>query len=211
MKNTKELLESTNYRQVINLFQKMDFTKKEIYANWLAQTYYFVCHSVRLSSLGASRCDVDDPIGKRMAAHTIEEKGHHTIAKSDLKNLDENLENYPVFGLTKAFYESQYYKVLFEEPSSLLGQILMLEAFAVDVGPWFYETTKTSWGEKATNFIRVHANEDKIHVIKAMDAIDSLNNQQKKLVINNFYQACEMYSAILNKIADKAIEKKIAA
>src|SRR5687767_1252839 len=121
MNGTSELTDSANFRFVIDYFRRVDFSKRDIYANWLAQTYYFVSHSVRLSALGASKLDVDHPLSKRMVAHTREETGHHLIAKRDIEALGRKLEDYPQLGVTSAFYQAQYYVVLFEDPAHLIG------------------------------------------------------------------------------------------
>src|SRR5688572_15694611 len=167
MNGTSELTDSANFRFVIDYFRRVDFSKRDIYVNWLAQTYYFVSHSVRLSALGASRLDVDHPLARRMVAHTREETGHHLLAKRDIETLGRDLANYPVLGVTSAFYQAQYYKVLFEDPSHLLGQILMLEAVSVEIGPWLLEIVQEQYGPPACRFVEVHAREDQDHVQKA--------------------------------------------
>lgn len=205
----KELLKSNEYQYVLNYFNTMNFADKKVYANWLAQTYYFVSHSVRLSALGASKLDVDCPIGKRMQAHTMEEKGHHVLAEKDIQKLGYQLKDFPAFGVTNAFYQSQYYKVLFEHPYHLLGQIFMLEAFSVDAGPQMWATVKQSHGELACHFVRVHANEDIDHVKKALEAIESFPAEQKKGVTENFKQACELYYMILRSVNESAFQQII--
>lgn len=203
----RELLNSKEYKHVLNYFNKIDFSDKRIYANWLAQTYYFVSHSVRLSSLGASKLDVDCPIGKRMQAHTSEEKGHHVLARKDIEKLGYKIEDFPAFGVTNAFFQAQYYKVLFEHPYHLLGQIFMLEAFSVDAGPKMWSTVKKSFGDQASHFVRVHANEDVDHVKKALDAIESFPADTKVGVKENFNQACELYYMILKSVVESSFQE----
>src|SRR4051794_12951450 len=98
--NMQKLLSSDEFRFVVDYFQKMDFSNRDVYANWLAQTYYFVSHSVRLSSLAAAKLPVDCPIGQRMAAHTVEEKGHHAVAIKDIEALGKKISDYPPLGVT---------------------------------------------------------------------------------------------------------------
>ncbi|WP_413561444.1 iron-containing redox enzyme family protein [Bdellovibrio sp. HCB209] len=205
-----ELLKSKEFRFVVDYFKTMDFTNKEVYANWLAQTYYFVSHSVRLSALGAARLPVDSAVGKRMVAHTIEEKGHHTVAEKDIENLGLRLADFPAFGVTNAFYQSQYYKVMFEHPYHLLGQIFMLEAFSVEMGPWMYDIVKNAHGDKACRFVKIHAMEDIDHVEKALAAIQSFPAENQTGTAENFYQACEMYYGILKNI-NEASYREISA
>jgi uncharacterized ferritin-like protein (DUF455 family) len=206
-----ELLKSKEFTYVVEYFKTMDFSNKEIYANWLAQTYYFVSHSVRLSALGASMLPVDTAVGKRMVAHTMEEKGHHTVAAKDLEALGKTVSDYPAFGVTNAFYQSQYYKVMFEHPYHLLGQIFMLEAFSVEIGPWMYEIVKNAHGDKACRFVKIHAHEDVDHVQKALEAIQTFPKENQEGTAANFYQACEMYYNILKSVNECNYQKVIAA
>lgn len=211
MNSAHELTDSSDFRFVIDYFRALDFTDPEVYANWLAQTYAFVSHSVRLSALGASRLDVDHPLAKRMVAHTTEEKGHHLLAKHDIEALGRSLANYPSLGVTNAFYQAQYYKVLFEHPAHLLGQIVMLEAVSAELGPWLLEIVERTFGAKASTFVRVHAQEDQDHVAKALAAVKQLPPEQRQGVEANFDQACEIYYLILRSIREQAADSAIRA
>jgi hypothetical protein len=200
----QELLKSNEFRFVVDYFKHMDFSDREIYANWLAQTYYFVSHSVRLSSLAAAKLPVDSAIGQRMAAHTVEEKGHHTVAIKDIESLGKKITDYPPFGVTSAFYQAQYYKVLFEHPHHLLGQIFMLEALAVEAGPWMHRLVKKCYGAQGTRFVRIHEHEDQDHVTKAIQAMNSFSDEHKAGTKENFFQACEVYYYILRSVNEAA-------
>lgn len=200
----KNLLNEPAYKYVKDYFESIDFTSKSAYANWLAQTSYFVSHSVRLSSLGAAYSNVDDPTGKRMSHHTIEEKGHHTIAQMDIKKLGFHVTDFPELGVTKAFYQSQYYRVAFERPSHLFGQIFMLEALASQVGESLHKSLVSSFGPEPCQFVKIHAFEDVNHVKKALEAMEALSSEEKTGVKDNFLQACEMYFQILRSIKEQS-------
>jgi thiaminase len=196
------LIESPRFRSVLDYFRTLDFASPDVYGNWLAQTYYFVSHSVRLSALGASRLDVDHPLSKRMVAHTREEAGHHLLAKRDIEGLGLALSDFPQLGVTSAFYQAQYYVVLFEDPCHLIGQILMLEAVSVELGPWLYPLVHDCHGRNASRFVEVHAREDQDHVAQAIAALGALTPSQQEGVAKNFRQACEMYVLILRSIRE---------
>lgn len=206
-----ELHKSKEFRAVVEYFNTMDFSNPEVYANWLAQTYHFVSHSVRLMSLSAGRLPIDNPVGRRMLAHIGEEKGHHTVAIKDMEAMGKKITQYPPFGVTSAFYQSQYFKVMFEHPYHLLGQILMLEAFSVEVGARMYETVKKAHGEKAALFVKIHAFEDVDHVEKAVKTIKSFPPENEAGATENFYQACEMYFNILRTVNECSYQKLVAS
>lgn len=206
MPAANDLIDSPRFRFVLDFFRTLDFSDRAVYANWLAQTYYFVSHSVRLSALGASRLDVDHPLAKRMVAHTREETGHHLLAKRDIEALGLTLDDFPQLGVTSAFYQAQYYVVLFEDPAHLIGQILMLEAVSVELGPWLHALVDERYGAAASRFVKVHAHEDQNHVQHAIAALKKLPAAQRKGVAKNFRQACEMYFLILRSIRDGSFE-----
>lgn len=208
--NMSELLHSAKYKFVCEYFKNMNFSNPKVYASWLAQTHYFVKHSVRLSALGAAKCDVDSTLGNRMIAHTMEERGHHTLARKDIEHLGFKVEDFAEMGITKVFYQSQYYRVLFNDPSALLGQIYMLECFAVDVCEWLYNLAKETHGPGACRFVKVHAFEDPDHVEKALAEINQLNDSQKVYVKENFEQACEVYFSILQNVNEQVTFSNVA-
>jgi thiaminase len=209
MHDANDLIESPRFRFVLDYFRTLDFADPDVYANWLAQTCYFVSHSVRLSALGASRLDVDHPLSKRMVAHTKEEAGHHLLARRDIEALGRDLRDFPQLGVTSAFYQAQYYVVLFEDPSHLIGQILMLEAVSVELGPWLHDLVHRRFGEPASRFVKVHAHEDQDHVRKAVAALNDLPPAQQEGVARNFRQACEMYYLILRSIKEGTFEEMV--
>ncbi len=196
----RHLLTSKEFINVCQYFETIDFTKPETYNNWLAQTYYFVCHSVKLTALAVANLPVDDKLANKMAEHLQEETGHHLLALHDLNNMKADLQNYPELGVTKAFYESQYYKVQYIHPHILLGQILMLEALSAKVGPKMYDTITKKFGKNINSFVKVHATVDIKHSEEALMACEFVNEKYKKSLEENFYQACFMYSQILNEI-----------
>jgi thiaminase len=211
MTHMHDLLDSPRFRFVLDYFRTLDFADPDLYANWLAQTYYFVSHSVRLSALGASRLDVDHPLSRRMVAHTREEAGHHLLAKRDIEALGRDLRDYPQFGVTSAFYQAQYYVVLFEDPAHLIGQILMLEAVSVELGSWMHALVHDRHGEAASRFVKVHAQEDQDHVQKAIAAVNDLPPAQREGVAKNFRQTCEMYQLILRSIREATVSLPVTA
>lgn len=173
------------------------------YGDFLAQTYYYVCHSTRLLGLAASRLYIDrDSLHRRFAEHIGEEKSHERLAVADLRALGMKLENFPELPVTRAFYETQYYKIERQDPTALLGYILLLEVLSVKVGPALHQRTKAAHGERASSFLRIHVEEDVDHVAKALTQVDGLPDHLKEYVAMNMEQTAELYGAIINRLAD---------
>jgi hydroxymethylpyrimidine pyrophosphatase-like HAD family hydrolase len=172
---------------------------KFIYANWLAQTYYYVAHSTSL--LGYSLPHLNKMNFKRhFEKHLGEEAQHDLLVLKDLERLGFTLQDFPEQSLTQAFYQSQYYRIAFEGGSSLLGYILFLEAMTSDWGKLAYDQIKKTHKNSAL-FLKVHAEEDPDHVEKAIQAIMELPHDDQGKVISNMYYSYEIYSKLIQSIS----------
>ena len=95
--NLKQLTEKLMQEQA-KAIDAFPWDSKEAYADWLAQTYYFVCHSTRLLALAASRFQVDeDAYHLRFLEHLKEEKSHEKLCLTDLKTLGVSIEDISKF------------------------------------------------------------------------------------------------------------------
>lgn len=197
---------------VKNKIYRVPWNRHEVYGDFLAQTYYFVCHSTRLLALAASRFQVDqDPLFRRFASHISEENAHERLALSDLKNMKLDLEAFPEKAVTRAFYEAQYYKVERQNPTALLGYILFLEALAVQTGPFVYDMARKAHGETCARFLKVHVEEDPDHVNHALDAIESRPPHEQAFIEQNLWQSQGLYGCMIDRLGvQEGVQKKAA-
>ncbi len=217
----KKILEK-QLNHTTELINSLPWDNKQFYADYLAQTYYFVCHSTRLLARSISHFPVNkDYLYKHFLAHLKEENYHERLASSDIKNLGYSLDNLPENNLTKAFWEVQYYKNDQSKGIALMGYILYLEGIAVHCFQNAYKTVNQCHGPKASHFIRVHVEEDPEHLNGAIKMIESFSPEEQKLIWENFHQTADMYHAILMSVANncmnaqngpnsKTIPKKVA-
>lgn len=207
----KELLQN-ELEKLEPVIRECAWEDKRVYGNWLAQTYYYVCHSTRLLGLASSYFQRDrESLHRRFASHMGEEKGHEHLAISDLKGLKLGLDQFSEMSMTKAFYESQYYKVQYQNATALFGYILLLEATAVKLGPQIYGRVVETHGKNACNFLRIHVEEDPDHVDKALDSILVLPPQELVHVEANLVQTADVYKAMLKGLKEQRVSLKIAA
>lgn len=180
-----------------------DVTNKASYANFLAQTYYYVSHSTRLLAFAAGLYKgEEEKLFRRYIKHISEESSHEILALKDLEDLGYKLEQFPELAETKSLWESQYYKVLHTDPTSFMGYILALEAFACNYFPAFLEKLNKVYNGKAIRFVKLHAEEDPDHVTKAYEFINSLSEQRKSRISENLLQTSKSYSYMLNACTD---------
>jgi hypothetical protein len=179
--------------------------ERRAYADWLAQTYFYVRHSTRLLATAAARFSHDDrgaALHQRFGAHLGEEDRHELLALHDLAALGLPLEDFPERDATRMFYETQYYKVEHQDPLVLFGYILPLEAIVVAKGPWVLARTDALYGRAAGSFLRVHAHDDVDHLDKAFAALAGITPQQEALVACNLGQSTSAYHGILRSVQE---------
>jgi len=180
------------------------WTDRDKYANWLAQTYWYVRHSTRLLCAAAARFGFDDAgeaLHLRFGAHVSEEKRHELLALHDLKGLGQTLEAYPERALTRAFYETQYAKIERDGPGALLGYILLLEGLAIERGTWMVEQITPVFGNGVVSFLKVHAGDDPEHVQKALKVLDLLPENEQLSAKQNLLHTTALYRAMLADLA----------
>ncbi len=209
-----ELLIKDGIFLIENTLVDFPWDKKECYAAYLAQSYYFVCHSIPLLCASASRFSEEHLASRnRFIKHMSEEHNHQLLALRDLKSLGYDIENFSELPATKMLYESMYYKVEHKSPYALLGYILLLEIAASEIGPQIVDKLSAYYPKSALNFLRVHAEEDEDHVQKAYEVISSLPEYEQRLVLECFEQSAFAYSRLLLTLKEQFISstfKKVA-
>jgi thiaminase len=206
MTHLKDTVDS-EIRKLKEMTDRFPIEDKKAYALWLAQTYYFVCHSTRLLALASSRIPRSkNELHYRFVEHVKEERGHENLAIQDLKKLGESIQSLPELAQTQAFYQSQYYWIEHVNPLAFFGYILCLEAFATS-GSLLYPKVVKKFGEKAAGFMGVHANEDVGHVESALNFLEKLDPQDHEDIHRNFLLSCQLYLDIYHAIEALAAQE----
>ena len=180
------------------------WANKAVYAEFLAQTFYYVQHSTRLLALAGGMIPLGDRRSfDRYIKHISEERNHEVLARRDLEQLGFELDHMPEMPVTRLLWEPQYYKVIHKSPMALLGYILPLEALAANEGGNVVQALEEIYGSKCLNFLRLHGEEDIKHVKDAIALIESLDERNRTLVHENIEQTVAAYSQWLRGIAKK--------
>ena len=195
--------------EVAHAFLSFPWTKRACYAEYLAQTFYYVRYSTALLATAAGRFDpiTEAKYQKRFSRHVAEEQGHDLLALRDLEGLGDSIQNHPEMDETRMFWEPQFCKIERKHPSAMLGYILILEGAAVKVGHQLHNTVVPLYGE-ATAFIRVHSEDDIEHIEKALALLDGLDDAKLQHIIENTTQSaralCLMLAAVERKATSQA-------
>ena len=93
-----------------HLISEIDFSKKETYACWLAQTYEFASQTTRILAFAAAHLkDSEFIFFNSFCGHIAEETGHEKMLEKDLESLGYGLTDFEVFHDTKVLHQTQYY------------------------------------------------------------------------------------------------------
>lgn len=194
--------------------REFPWDNKNAYAQFLAQTYYYICHSTRLLAASAARFSQEDQsLHKRFLKHTDEENSHELLALRDLQKLGYKIEDFPELAQTKTLYEIQYYKIEHHDPAALMGYILALETMAGQDFKWLKDKVTGLYGKECAKFVQVHADEDPDHIEKAVQVIKSLKTPRLPGIDINIEQTAICYTDMLKAAkaaALKATLKKVA-
>lgn len=198
-----------NYRagvdRMARAYRQYPWESKLAYAQYLAQTYYYVCHSTRLLAAAAARfSQIDQSMHRRFLKHTSEENSHELLALRDLQALGFRIEEFPELAQTRTFYEVQYYKIEHQDPAALLGYILALETLAGEELKNTKEKLVRLYGSEAVRFIQVHADEDPDHIEKALRLIESLPSYRLDLIDRSLEQAALSFVDLLQAAKTQA-------
>jgi len=203
-----------NYKRSVALMNESvrDFPweNKLAYAEFLAQTYYYICHSTRLLAASAARFSQEDQgMHRRFLKHTDEENSHELLALRDLQKLGFKIQDFPELPQTKTLYEIQYFKIEHHDPAELMGYILALETMSGDVFPWLKERTTGLYGKECAKFIQVHADEDPDHIEKAQKVIEGLGESRLPGIDMNIQQTSLCYADMLLACKSRAVGRAL--
>ena len=176
--------------------------EKNFYASYLAQTFYYVKHSTRILALSAGRLNYENyqKTHLRFLGHLNEEANHEKMALKDLENLGHKISDHMELYTTKQFYESQYYKIDYQNPMAIMGYILFLEMLAQESCNDLVKILHLKYTPKACSFLRVHGSEDPEHVEHAWEVINNLNDRDLEAVEDNFFQSAYAYMQMLEEL-----------
>lgn len=195
-------------------FKEFPWDNKLAYAQYLAQTYYYVCHSTRLLAASAARFSQEDQaFHRRFLKHTDEENSHELLAIRDLQKLGYNIKDFPELAQTRTFYETQYYKIEHIDPAALMGYILALETMAARELKGTCEKLNELYGRECVKFLNVHNEEDPDHVDKAIEVIEKLSAERRVAIDHNLEQTAISYADMMQAAKVKAYTmdfKKVA-
>jgi pyrroloquinoline quinone (PQQ) biosynthesis protein C len=181
--------------------------EKDVYANWLAQTHFYVSHSANLLALTGARLHNQKKYD--LFTHLSEESHHEDDVLKDLEALGMSINEFQESSATKSFYMTQYFYVEHINPYSFYGYILFLEGMAAKFNQKLLKEINKSHGEKSCSFLNEHVSLDPHHIKEAFKMIKSINNDE--IIIENFIHSMDLYKQwFYEVVAIPADDKQVA-
>jgi hypothetical protein len=198
-------------KDLVKQFSNLDWEDEAVYAEWMAQTYFFVRHVTSLIALSAARFGPDRRDLQYAHHKAVGEEAHHDVMLlNDLKALGYKIEDFTEFAETAAFYQSQYYYIEHQSPVALIGASLSLEgvsASSEDVR----KRLEKKYGRAPTSFISHHVIADQEHFKNSFEQIDLLAEADQTIAMKNLLQSTRLYSLMLKAIVEKTESVRAAA
>jgi len=192
--------------------EKFAWQDEATYANWLAQSFYYVSWTTRQLALASAKTKPgsEDTLHWRFIEEAKEEKKHELLALKDLKSLGYDLNMFPELPHTAFFYQSLSYMIENEHPVAILGFSLTLEGFAAKKAHIFYPQVLASHGQEASTFMRLHCELDVEHFNNALPHLENCPQHLLPIISRGIQLCTAIYCGILNDITMNQNAKKHA-
>jgi hypothetical protein len=181
---------------------RFNWEDEKYYANWLAQTFFYVQWTTRQLALASAmtRPIKEDNLHWRFIEEAAEEKRHEALALQDLKHLGYSPEQFKELPHTSFFYQTLSYLILYEHPICILGYALTLEGFAAKRLKEVYPKVLDKYGKGTTTFLKLHCEVDVDHFENALPHLKACPPELLPLVAKGIDQCCAIYKGILADI-----------
>lgn len=185
----------------MDALRRVSWSDSYVYANYLAQTYFYVNHSEKFLALAAALFPNEDrALMRRFFKHLGEESAHDQLLLKDIQSLGYRIEDFSENPETRIFWETQYFKIEHVDPAALLGYIYLLEDLACDICPELTRLLIPLYGEAAVRFLKLHGEEDPDHVEKAFEQIQKLSRERQIIIAQNYEQSAYAYCQMIGAV-----------
>jgi len=191
MDKVKQTYEA-NIGALVDRFMNNPWDNKEFYAEYIAQTYYYVCHSTKLLKYAADHCDHPE-LKECLLHHVKEELGHEQWCLKDLINLGYDIKMFPESRVTRAMYQALYDGIDKMGPAPIIGYAIALEGMSASVCPPLAPILIKNYGDKSAAFIKNHAVIDQAHAAEGYDILKYLTRDEKEIVCQFIKTSCKAY------------------
>lgn len=199
MRQSEQLLQAI--RGVMNQWPLPDLGDQDTFIRNLVFLHRVILASESLLEFAVPRAD--GALRDYYADHLEEERRHDEWLALDLESVgvDVGAEPYPIEAVAAA--GSQYYLVGHVDACALLGYMAVLECFPMPVDR--LEELEGIHGLPLCRTLRHHAMHDIAHSADLLEQVDSLNEKQFQLVVQNAVQTALFIGSAISKFQRGAL------
>lgn len=172
---------------------------KEWYAEYLAQTFYYITHTTKLLKFAADHAK-NPELKECLMHHVSEENGHEHWAAKDLKNLGYDLKQFAESKLTADLYGRIYDGIKKHGPAPIIGYAMALEGMSANACPKVAPILIKKYGEKCSTFIKNHAVIDQEHAKEGVNILAFFNEKEMEIIAEYIDLSTKAYTEFLNSI-----------
>jgi heme oxygenase len=175
---------------------------RRAYAEWLAQTYFYVRRVSHVLAAAAARTHIDNGALHEHLLSAIGEEGEHAIMLlNDLADLNFRIDQFSEHPLTTAYYQTLFYMIDYEGPSAILGYFAVLEGLAGAKGRGIHDIVSSSFGGRAISFLHEHIVADAEHYPRFFEVIDRMVEPELQVIRKSATLSGAIYRYMLRTIA----------
>ncbi len=210
MKKEMKAYTEAKINHVTKKVLSLNWENPKVYGDFLAQVYFYVCHTTRILGAAGSRFPLhEQKLHLQCMRHAGEEKSHEQLSFLDLKTLGFKPTDFPELPATKALYRSAYYLIERESPMAIVGYAYFLEWLAVAAGLKLLEVVEPIYGQKAVKHLTVHAKEDPEHIVAVEEMIEKLPKECIPYLEEAVSTAAHQYERLLEEIQQRSASAKV--
>lgn len=184
------------------IIEKMDWTNPYIYSEWLAQTYFYTCHSARIIASIKNKPASITAAADRYLEIFAEEKNYELKATQDLKNLGRDIKEFSQLTSTQAFFQSQLYWIDSIGSTPVLGYFFLIEHLGIQCSSIMINKLLPHY-PNSLSYLRSQSEDSKQKYEEFDDLIKKFDPQESSIIIENLKMSAHMYISILEGIKNK--------
>ncbi len=190
--------------EISDMYDLIPWEKREVYAQWLAQTYFYTRHATRIISWAAAKTPhTHEWVHLKLIKLIEEEKNHEELAHHDLRNLNFSLDEFSEFSSTTAYYSTLYHLIEHQNPLCIFGYFSILEGLALTAGVKLYQYVEKQYGKNTTSFLKVHCVADVKHFEEDISILAKFNEKELDVIERSVDLSISLYKTMIKELTEK--------
>lgn len=201
---------SVGIQEIGAIYDAVSWGDRWLYANWLAQTFYYTRHATRVISWAAAKTPHSHEwIHLKLIQHIQEEKNHEELANHDLKNLGFSMEQFPEQASTTAYYGTLFYLLEHVSSLSLFGYFSILEGLAINAGVKLNNYVESHYGKNTATFLKVHCKADVKHFEEDLAILEKFDENELAAIEKSVELSINLYKNLMIELIDNCKLNKV--